>query len=302
MSQISILEATKKPVLEDISVVIPTLGRPILEQSLGWIARGTAWPAELILVDQGASDLPGSLADALNAIGLPTRLIKSNQRGRALGVNRGIETVKTAYFAVTDDDCFVEPDWLENMLKRLQEQPLLIVTGRVEAAGEGTAIVVTSRREDLQRRPRLKFDRMSGGNMATSLAVIEITGLFDEDARLRTAEDAEWSYRALSKGIPILYAPEVCVHHFGWRDEGAKDDQVRSYARSHGGFYGKYIRQGDLFILARAFLHHVRALTRWMRGAWSRNAEMRVLGRGYFLGLLPGILAGMRESNGGQSA
>ena len=41
--------------LEDISIVIPTLGRPILEQSLFWILVGSAWPGCLIIVEQGAN-------------------------------------------------------------------------------------------------------------------------------------------------------------------------------------------------------------------------------------------------------
>jgi hypothetical protein len=39
-SSIHTMEFERKPVLEDISIVIPTLGRDILEQSLFWILSG----------------------------------------------------------------------------------------------------------------------------------------------------------------------------------------------------------------------------------------------------------------------
>ena len=42
-----------RPVLEDVSVVIPTLGRETLVECLARIADGDAWPDRVILVDQG---------------------------------------------------------------------------------------------------------------------------------------------------------------------------------------------------------------------------------------------------------
>jgi hypothetical protein len=44
-----------RPIMEDISVVIPTLGRPILEESLYWLVHGSAWPGGIIIVDQGGN-------------------------------------------------------------------------------------------------------------------------------------------------------------------------------------------------------------------------------------------------------
>ena len=133
--------------------------------------------------------------------------------------------------------------------------------------------------------------------MGTSAAVIVHVGLFDEDTRLRTAEDGEWSYRALRAGIPIIYAPDVTVQHFGWRDEGKRSEQYKDYARSHGGFYGKYLRKGDWFIALRAMLHHLRALHRWLRGLIIGDQELVVYGRAYFINLLPGIIAGLQRDN-----
>ena len=121
--------------------------------------------------------------------------------------------------------------------------------------------------------------------------------MFDEDPLLRNdAEDVEWGYRALRKGIPIAYSPEVAVSHFGWRDGKEKSDRFKSYGYGHGAFYGKYLRRGDFFILGRAAGHFVRALRRWVRGRLNRDAELAMLGRAYCLNLLPGILAGLRSS------
>jgi GT2 family glycosyltransferase len=127
------------------------------------------------------------------------------------------------------------------------------------------------------------------------MSVIERIGRFDEDPRLRTAEDGEWSYRALRDDVPIIYAPDIVVRHFGWREEDERLVQYRDYARSQGGFYGKYLRKGDWFIAFRAVVHHLRALRRWLRGVASGDRELVLYSSAYLTGLLPGIVAGMRR-------
>jgi len=288
-------ELEKRPILQDISVVIPTLGRPILEESLYWILNGSAWPGGLIVVDQGGDPQIAAWLEAIDELGIQAVYVPSQQRGRSAGINRGIETVKTRFVSVTDDDCFVEENWLENLTAHLRKNPEAIVTGRVEAGTEDVVLVVTSKDFSIQKQPSLSFDHMSGGNMGTSLAVIERVGLFDEDPSVRTAEDAEFAYRSLRAGIPIIYTPDAGVHHFGWRDEGQRTNQYASYARSHGGFYGKYLRQGDWFIAIRTLLHYLRASRRWLRGTIRRDDEMAAVGRAYVTNLFPGIIAGLKR-------
>ena len=294
-SSVHEMEFESKPLLNDISLIIPTLGRPTLEQCLYWILMGSIWPACLIVVDQGSNtDVAGWLA-RVRQTGIPVKHILSMQRGRSVGINRGLEQVDTRFVTITDDDCFVEDGWLSNMATKLQQHPQAVITGRVEAAGEDMVVVVTSSIPFVQNRPRLKFDSMSGGNMGASLDIFRKVGLFEEDPVMATAEDAEWAYRALRKGVSIRYEPEVVLAHFGWRDTEKRVEQYRDYALSHGGFYGKYLRRGDFFMLARTAGHFGRALRRWVRGTFAGNAELAMLGKAYCLNLLPGILAGMRS-------
>lgn len=291
------LDIKPQTILDDITVVIPTLGRAILEECFYWIVAGSVWPRELIVVDQGSNPKVAGWSEKLNSIGIRAEYVPSTQLGRAAGINRGLERVTTRFVAITDDDCFVEIDWLKNMTAHLHDYPEAIVTGRIKSAGDEVAVVVTSLKPAVYHHPRLKFDAMSGGNMGTSLGVIERAGLFDEDVCLRTAEDAEWAYRALRVGVPIIYTPDVAVRHFGWRDKNKRAAQYQEYARSHGGFYGKYLRQGDGFIALRAVIHHLRALRRWLRGLMTGDEEAVLYGRAYVTGLLPGIIAGFRKQS-----
>ena len=290
-------DPTGHPVLADLTVVIPTLGRTILEQSLQAIEAGSHWPACIIVVHQGdRPEVAGWLA-AMAERGIPTEYLPSSERGRALGVNRGIERVRTRFVAITDDDCFADPEWLARMAVVLRAHPDCAVTGRVEAAGEEVvASVVTANEPGVATRPSLKFDPLSGGNMGTSLAVFERVGLLDEDPVMRCAEDGEWAYRALRAGVRLRYAPDVTVSHTGWRSFEERAQQYRTYAHSQGGFYGKYLARADGFMALRLMAHELRALRRWLRGAWQGDTELAMIGRAYATGLLPGVWAGLRSS------
>ena len=44
-----------RPVVADLTVLVPTLGRDLLASCLRSIALGDAWPMELVVVDQSSS-------------------------------------------------------------------------------------------------------------------------------------------------------------------------------------------------------------------------------------------------------
>jgi GT2 family glycosyltransferase len=279
----------------DVTVVIPTLGRSVLQRVLDSLASGTLHPAEVIVVDQGQSREVEGMLRSLEARGIPTRWIPSTERGRARGVNRGIQAAATRFVAITDDDCVVHPDWLERVATTLREEPDIIVTGRVDAGDETVLVSVNYADARVQRRPSVRFDRLSGGNMALARATADRIGGFDEDPRVITAEDTEFAYRALRSGVPIRYSPEIAVTHLGWRDELQREAQYASYARSHGAFYGKYLRRGDAFIAARVIVHWVRVFRRWTVSTLRGDRERARYARPYVFGLFAGIRDGLRS-------
>lgn len=285
-----------RPML-DVTVVIPTLGRPMLEQCLSSIAAGTAWPSRLLVVDQSSSQAVAHWVDRLRESGLPAEHIPSSQRGKAAALNRGLERVTTTFVAVTDDDCLVRKDWLETMRRHLGSHPDAVVTGPAHAVGEQAPVaVVTVSAPRVSTRPSFQFDLFCGSNMGVAMATVRTAGGFDEHPCFAgAAEDCEWAYRVLRMGIPIVYAPGLIVDHVGWRGAEARYERYRGYARSHGSFYGKYLRRGDLRIAVRVVLHHLRALKRWGTGVVTGNRDQRLNGRAYLTGLLPGIVEGIRR-------
>lgn len=284
------------PMADHLTLLIPTLGRPILAECLGALLAGSAWPAVIIVVDQGASpDVAGWLAD-VRSLGIDARHEPCAGRGRALGLNVGLRLVETPFVVITDDDCIPDAHWIEGYTRNLSTQPGMVFTGRVAAGGEERVLnTVTDSKPSIARRRGLSYDRLSGGNCGMAIETLRTVGLFDEDPCMRYAEDGEWAYRALKAGVPIAYVPQLVVSHLGWREFDERLDQYTGYARSHAAFFGKHLRRGDTFILARASVHLARALRRWLRGVRDGDAELAANGRSYATQLLPGMISGMKS-------
>lgn len=280
----------------EVTVVIPTLGRPIIRRCLESILTGRLWPREVIVVDQGNSQDVLESSRALRRSGLPCRHVHMEGTGRAAGLNHGLSLVTTPFALVTDDDCEVDPDWLRVMAEHLRSAPDTVVTGTVLAGGDERVLnTVIDSEPSIARKPRLSYDRLSGGNCGIAINVLRKVGLFDEDPCMSVAEDGEWAYRALRHGVAIAFVPEAAVSHLGWRDLGERLGQYQLYARSHAAFFGKYLRRGDLFIALRTIVHLARSSLRWVRGIVRHDEEVAANGKAYVTQLAPGLIAGLRS-------
>jgi GT2 family glycosyltransferase len=281
---------------EDMTVVVPTLGRSVLELCLRSIAAGTRWPARLLVLDQGSNTRVDGWVAELRAQGMVVDHIRSPQRGVAAARNRGIERASTPLLAINDDDQCVAPDWLDRMHDRLLAHPRAVITGRVDPAALGVPSSISSPTAVVHSRPLFDRDPLFAGNMGLALGVLRQVGLFDESPVLNGAEDNDWGYRALRLGVPIVYAPEVAVTHLDWRDAAALAATYRRYARAQGGFYGKHLRRRDPYIAGRAMRDLLRGPWLVLRAAATGNAELAMIGRAEVTGILPGIVAGFRSA------
>ncbi|MGD0400881.1 MAG: glycosyltransferase [Syntrophobacteraceae bacterium] len=286
--------ATPRRVLDDLTVIIPTVGRPILQRCLQSIAVGTVLPARIIAIDQGDNPAVADWLHGLEEIGLETFHLPSTERSPASARNRGIEQVQTPFVASVDDDCIVEKDWLENIERLLHQHPMAIITGRVEPAGDGMPLsVVTSTVPCVHRRSSVRIiNPMPSGNMGFALRTALRIGPFDEN--LPTAEDIDWGYRALRIGVPIIYAPEIVVYHCHCRNEAQTVTIYRAYAWGLGAFYGKHLRRGDWSMLLRIAISLYRAVTSIISGVLNKDYSKRAVGRSRLTFLLPGLVVGLR--------
>ncbi len=223
--------------------------------------------------------------------------VLSHPAGISAATNRGLEEVRTPYVAVTHDDCRVRTNWLERLAARLAEVGDAIVTGRVEPEGDGIVLTVKTDDEPATHTvPRIDGDVLFPPNMGFAVRLLDRIGWFDEHPSLATAgEDNEWAHRALRAGVPIVYEPTVTVGHLARHLPADLPGLYRRYARGQGAFYGTWLRRGDRFIACRAARDLLRAPWLLLRGLVTRNRELVAMGRGEVTGLLPGIVAGLRN-------
>lgn len=286
---------TAQPIAHDLTVVIPTLGRDCLRDSVRALAEGSMRPVKIILAHQG---VPGALTRMLEefaALGLSVLYVHSNARGAAAGRNAGIERVETRFFATTDDDCIADGRWVEEMNAALTARPREIATGRVLAEEAGAPSTSTSPAPRLFTSAPLKGDHFCGGNFGTEVAIFKDVGPLDETELVRYCEDPEWAYRALKKGYPIHYWPQITVTHLHWRDDAGMAQVYANYARSAGGWFGRELRRGRLSFLVRLGYELTRGAKRWSLGTLRGDYLRRVHGRAFVVDLLRGLAAGFNE-------
>ena len=273
------------------------MGGPVLNGCLESIAAGTVWPASVVVVDQSTGDSARPVIARLREAGLEVVHLISAHTGISAATNRGLDHVRTAYVAITHDDCRVWSDWLERLSARLDESGDAIVTGRVEPDGEGIVLTVkTDCQPATYTAPLPDGDVLFPPNMGFPLRLLERVGPFDEHSSLATAgEDNEWAHRALRAGVPIIYEPRAVVGHLARHGKKDLPAVYRRYARGQGAFYGTWLRRGDAFIARRVARDLLRAPWLLLRGIATANDELISMGWGEVTGLLPGILAGLRN-------
>jgi GT2 family glycosyltransferase len=287
-----------RPVADDVTAVIPTMGGPLLQGCLDSIADGTLWPANLVVVNQGESGPAAGWISALQDRGMAVTHVMSDRTGISAATNCGLARVATPFAAVTHDDCRVRKDWLERLAACLRATGDAIVTGRVEPDGDGIVLTVKTEPEGrIYTVPLLDGDVLFPPNMGFAVALVDRVGPFDEHPSLATAgEDNEWAHRVMRAGVAIVYEPSVVVGHLARHRPEDLPALYRRYARGQGAFYGTWLRRGDWWIARRAARDLLRVPWLLVRGLVTTNCNLIVMGWGQAAGLLPGIFAGWRNT------
>jgi GT2 family glycosyltransferase len=273
-----------------LSVVIPTIGRPVLlARCLESISHCVPRAAEIIVVDQSPDDAVSATVARYAHVG--ARLVKSSVRDRSVAVNLGMMRAACDAVLVTDDDCTVATSWVGTAWAHLSSDPETIVTGRVLPMGEAIAVPsLVGAAEPHDYTGEIHHDALFGCNMACKRSRFLAVGGFDE--RVKLAEDNDFCYRWLRSGQHLHYDPELLIWHHAWRTPAALAHHFRGYARGQGIFYAKHLRQGDLKVIdfivqdvRRAMRATIARLLRG-RGEWpdARLALVRGLPAGFIAG------------------
>jgi glycosyltransferase involved in cell wall biosynthesis len=192
-----------------ISVIIPTYNRKDSLQNALDALKSQGFPAEnfeVIVVDDGSTDGTAQvLASYQHQFSHFTGLEQKN-RGPAAARNAGLSRARGAFIAFTDDDCQVDPDWLENIHHLFTTTAAIGIQGRTTTDRAGITPLTH------------QIDNEHGNqsvptcNAAYRKDILQQLGGFDETFPYPHNEDADLAWRAMELG-EIIFAPNVLVYH-----------------------------------------------------------------------------------------
>jgi glycosyltransferase involved in cell wall biosynthesis len=249
----------------DVSVVVCTYNRAkVLKQALVYLeasAARTNAAVEIVIVDNNSrDDTRAVIAVATLNSSVPVRYVLETQQGLSFARNRGIQESKGTVIAFTDDDCIVDPNWINALWREfVASLDVAVLGGRVDLySPEDQPVSI----RPLTNRVRYTdvgqiYGLIIGCNLAVRRDAVKLIGRFDPalgGTKGVTADDIEFVYRALRRGLGVVYAPEPRVfHNHGRRFPKELKALARSYTRGRGAFFCKYILKGDRAILRHAW-------------------------------------------------
>ena len=232
------------------TIVIPTRDRPReLTACLESLVL-LDYPRErfdIVVVDDGSRQ---SLAEIIATFRARLNLCLLNlprSEGPSVARNRGAARATGEFLAFTDDDCTPAPDWLRQLAARFQSTPRHLVGGRVINAltenpySTACHVILDVAYEYYDpRQGRGHFFPTSNFALATD-QFREMEG-FEETWPLAAAEDREFCYRWLQRGLSMTYAPEAKVYH---RHRLTLDSYCRLHFRyGRGAYHYHLLRAG----------------------------------------------------------
>ncbi len=202
----------KKPV----SIIVTTWNSfDLTKQCLESIKENTDYgPLEIILVDNGSID--GSI-QKLEKEFPEARIIKNKiNKGFPYALNQGYRAAKGPYLVHLNNDAFVTKGWLGALIKTIDSDEKIAVAGVNETSP------AEFKDKGLVEKKRQKPDRemltLPVGWITKKKFVKEIGYLDAEHFSPIYGEEADWNFRARSKGYKIIECSKCIVVHYSSQD------------------------------------------------------------------------------------
>ena len=257
-----------------VTVIVCTRDRPDqLRECLGSITALNTAPAEVIVVDNApTSDATRELCE-----GLAVRCIREPLPGQSRARNRGISDAAGEFIAFTDDDCVVDPRWLDGLHREFADPLTMAVAGYVGPLElETPAQLWFERHGGFERHPeRRVLDPEvtpplrgaaiagAGANMIFRRSAFDHTGGFAEDlgpgTPARSGDDKYAFYRVLAAGYRIVHDPARIVWHRHRRELADLRRIMNDYGVSEFAYTSRLLaEEGDAsaFAIWRWWLSH----------------------------------------------
>jgi glycosyltransferase involved in cell wall biosynthesis len=178
-----------------------------------------AW--EVIIVDDGSIDNTAEIIHSLE-LKYPWKLIRQENKGRAVAKNRAAAEARYELLWFLDDDMRVIPETLSAHLSHHLKHPGTISVGSTIEDDEFVKTDIQRYRLYITNKWKDAIEKVANPLGVEELFIASANfsiskNLFDRlngfDARLRDAEDLDLAYRSYLASIPIYYNKEAVGYH-----------------------------------------------------------------------------------------
>ena len=211
---------------------------------------------ELIIVDNGSTDGTGAYLDSINQLQYNrahVTTISEPRPGASRARNKGWRAASAEIVAFTDDDCYLEKDYVDSVIQVFAENRNIgFVTGRVllfDASDINLSLSESQDRREFLPFTFLRPGAVIGANFALRKTVLTQTGGYDE--RLGAgmpfaSEDTDLAAAVLWSGVMGVHDPRpVVYHHHGRRTNVEYTKLMKYYFTGDGAYYAKYVLRRD---------------------------------------------------------
>lgn len=289
-----------------IIVAMPTCNRPRdVERCLESLGQVCYPDWQVLVIDQSDNDETRIVAERFRGSLPHLRYCHMPEKGLTRARNLALRSAQGEILAFIDDDCTVEPHWLQEVATVFMHHPRIhLVFGQVRPIPHDPKRCFIPGHEIVHERilrGRAAFllaGSLMGASMYLRIAVCRRVGPFDvyagPGARFNI-EDRDYAYRHLAAGYSVLLTPHITVAHYGARYYAHKSTRalLRSYGYGFGAQDMKYLRCGDRVAPLIVAGHIIRMLAYVV---WPRLLTGRVRGSHsmWIVMYLSGLLTGLR--------
>ena len=188
--------------------------------------------------------------------------------GLALARNSGLNRACGDIVAFTDDDCYVEPDFLAKIMQSFKDPDVGYLGGRIclhDPTDAPVTILESKEPKTFNSRTYVRAGEIQGANMAFRRAPLLQVGGFDPlfgSGAYFPAEDIDAVASVGLAGWMGVYDPEVVVYHHHGRKLSDLPALMKAYDRGRGAYHMKLLlKHGRL----RWFLFGAAASVRRLR-------------------------------------
>ena len=147
-----------------------------LESSCSW---------ELVVVDNGSTDDTSRvLVEYAAKVPFPVTILYEGRPGQRLGLNQALRVARGDIIALTDDDCYVAPDYVDRVREIFDDPRIGFAGGRVDLfdpTDYPITIATSTEQEYLPPRSYVVPGWLLGANMMFRRHVLETIGGFDPE-------------------------------------------------------------------------------------------------------------------------